>query len=46
MPEKSNLDHSDAIDYSSVVDKVVNVVVEKMMVVQNVLAIVLDNDVD
>ncbi len=46
MPVNSNLDHSNVIDYMLVVDKVMNVVVQKTRVVQDVLVIVLDNDVD
>ncbi len=32
---KMNRDHSNAIDYISFVDKIMNVVVQKMMIVQN-----------
>jgi hypothetical protein len=46
VPIKLKLDHSNVIGYISVVDKVMNVVVQKMMVVQNVVVMVLDNDVD
>jgi hypothetical protein len=43
---KMNRDHSNAIDYISFVDKIMNVVVQKMMIVQNGLVIALGNDGD
>jgi len=46
VPVKSKLDHSNVTGYISAVDKVMNVVVQKMTVVQNALVMVLDNDVD
>ncbi len=50
MQVKSNLGQLDAIDYISVVDEVLNAVVEMMVVVSvtghMVLMIVIDDDVD